>query len=270
MNHKINLLTVILAGLFQMSIHAAGTNVVEKTRELVASAVMRAAGVGCRTVDSLSDNYAGLRSKPEFLALRAQLDNSWETALSNMDVIAKTDMAKAVLLYSFEGLSERDYVAFLRRAADFVERGELNRDIFYTIQSPLNENSQAWAVLVRAYKDPDVKDVIMRSKKIFADQSGRAVRYDLMLSGESFKKLKNFEPSRHDSKDADTYQGKRVVDKQKHEEGGSFRASEESVLGNESKERKNRTRAFTPLAAVMFVALVGLGIFALAMNLKKK
>ncbi len=268
MNHNITLLTVILAGIFPMSIHAVGTKLAGQTRELIVAAVTRSTGVGCRNVDSLTDNYVGLRDKAEFLALREQLKNSWETALSNMTVIAETDMEKAVLLYSFEGLSERDYVAFLRRAADLVEQGKLNRDIFYTVQCPLSENSEAWAVLVRSYNDADVKDVIMRSKKIFADQPARAARYDLMLSGESCKKLKKFETDHRDSKGSDANRGKQVDHRQTPENGGLLSEKSESGSGTGSGERTDKHGSFSPLAAAAIAALVGLSIIVVLRRLK--
>lgn len=270
MNHNVNLLTVLLAGSLTTSIHAVGSDFVGQTRELVVTAVTRAAGVGCRNVDIFTDNYLGLRDKLEFLKLRERLNTSWETALSNINVIAETDMEKAVLLYSFEELSERDYISFLRVATGLVEQGKLKRDLYYTIQCPLSETSDAWAVLARKYDDDRVRDVITRSKKIFADLPDRLARYDLMLTGESCKKLKRYAQVRCDNKGSDAVQRKQAHE---HQKAGSINANLaklESMADNAGRDQKSRGSFIRIFLAVAFSTLAGVGIFALIRKLKKK
>lgn len=190
MNLKVGLLTMLLVGSFSMSTSAT-ENETNRLRELVDSATTRATNARCRNAGMVMDNLLVLRKTPEFLALQESLVNSWQVALSNLDAIAENDMAKTIALCSCWSLSEDDFVGFLRSAAILVEEGKLNRNIYRWCQSPME--SPLAGFLSRNYMDPDVQDVIIRSRKIFQDQPERVKHYDMMLTGENRKKLGLFE-----------------------------------------------------------------------------
>lgn len=160
-------------------------------KNLVSQAEQQARSFGARDADGLMDAIPNLSYKPEFRALQKSLATSWQVALSHLDAIADDDMAKTILLCSCWSLSENDFVAFLSSSANLVEEGKLNRDIFRWCQSPME--SQLTGFLDRNYKDPRVQEIIMRSRKIFQDQPKRVEQYDSMLTGESRRKLEQFE-----------------------------------------------------------------------------
>lgn len=176
-----------------MCTFAAETESVSNIRELVVAATSRAQSIGCRSVDVFADNYRGLRGKPEFYDLEKVLAHSWKVAVSNFGDVARTDMEKAVLLYSCGGLSSEAYIELLRATATLVEQGMLDREIFYDIQCPFNETSDAWAVLVKKRDDPNVQDIIARARSIFRDNQERLASYDEMLTDENRERLAQFE-----------------------------------------------------------------------------
>lgn len=167
------------------------SNEIAHLKNLVAQAELQARSFGARDADGLMDAIPNLSHKPEFRALQESLAASWQVALSHLDAIAEDDMAKTILLCSCWSLSDNDFVAFLNSSASLVEEGKLNRDIFRWCQSPME--SQLTGFLDRNYKDPGVQEIIIRSRKIFQDQPERVEQYDRMLTGESRRKLEQFE-----------------------------------------------------------------------------
>lgn len=174
-----------------MFVSANQSDEIAHLKNLVSQAEQQARSFGARDADGLMDAIPNLSYKPEFRALQKSLTTSWQVALSHLDTIADDDMAKTILLCSCWSLSENDFVAFLSSSASLVEEGKLNRDIFRWCQSPME--SRLSAFLDRNYKDPRVQEIIMRSRRIFQDQPKLVEQYDSMLTGESRRKMKQFE-----------------------------------------------------------------------------
>ena len=183
------LICIVLGG----STFASGdrSDEIAHIKDLVSQAKLQARRFGARDADGLMDAIPNLSYKPEFRALQNSLATSWNVALSHLDAIAEDDMAKTILLCSCWSLSENDFVAFMISSASLVEEGKLNRDIFRWCQSPLE--SQLTGFLDRNYKNPRVQEIILRSRKIFQDQPKLVEQYDGMLTGESRRKLEQFE-----------------------------------------------------------------------------
>lgn len=191
MNHKTSLLSLLLLGCFCMSAAIAGPNNLGHIRALVDAATAEASKLGCRNAGMMLDNLMFLQDKAEFRALQDELVNSWKIAVLNLDAVADADMGKAIVLCSCWKLSEEDFVEFLSSTASLVEEGKLDRQLFLWCQSPFASDLSGF--LVQNYQDPAVQDIILRSRSIFQDQPERVAYYDSMLTGESRRKLEQFE-----------------------------------------------------------------------------
>lgn len=191
MNHK-SLVSAIVS-IFFTCVYCVKSQSLDSIKTDVTFACVLAEKTGCRNLEILVDNYKGLRDKNEFMKLEQELIDAWEPAILRLDYIAPTDMEKAVLMLSCGSLSSREYIKFLLIATDMVEKGDLDTKLYSSIQCPHNEKSDAWAVLAKNYKDPDVIDIIERSKAIFHDQPERIVYYDRILSGENCKGIHEYE-----------------------------------------------------------------------------
>ena len=191
MNHKTGLLSLLLIGSYCISAALAGTNNIGHIRSLVVAAKEEAAKLRCRNAGMMLDNLMFLQDKAEFRALQDELVNSWKMAVLNLDSIADTDMEKAIVLCSCWKLSEEDFVEFLSSTASLVEEGKLDRQLFGWCQNPFASDLSGF--LMQNYRDPAVQDIIMRSRVIFQDQPDRVEYYSRMLTGESLRKLEEFE-----------------------------------------------------------------------------
>jgi hypothetical protein len=187
---------LLFSTIFNFHLAGAETNDMERIRTLIVSAATKAESLGCRNIDILADNYKGMRNSPKFSELQdleADLVHFWREALANMSSLAHSDMEKALLLYSCGGLSSTDYIDLLQESLVLVENGDLDREIFYDIQTPFNETSDAWAVLIKNPENPAVREIIGKSKKLFQDRPERIAAYDSILTGESLKWLEKYE-----------------------------------------------------------------------------
>jgi hypothetical protein len=108
-----------------------------------------------------------------------------------MDEVAPTDMKKAVAFNSSGSMSESSFLAFLNAVADLVEKGMLDRKYLEWAQFSLESHLSGF--LVKHHDQPEVRDIILRSRKIFEDIPGKVASYDAMLTGESKKKIENYE-----------------------------------------------------------------------------
>jgi len=183
------LIYFILVGMMLASTDTS--NEVTHLKNLTLQAELQARSFGARDVDGLIDAIPHLCYKAEFRALQKSLGEFWQVALSNLDSIANDDMTKTILLCSCWFLSYDDFVAFLDLSALLVENGKLGRNIFWWSQRPMEGPLAGF--LVRNYTDPRVQDIIIRSQKIFQDQPERIEQYERILTGESRRKLEQFE-----------------------------------------------------------------------------
>lgn len=207
MTTRIVMLLLLVSTVFNMRLARAETNDMERIRAMLVSAATKAESIGCRNVDVLADNYRGLRNSAKFSELQdleTDLPHLWRKALANMSSLAHSDMEKAVLLYSCGGLSSTDYIDLLKEAVTLVESGFLDREIFYDIQTPFAETSDAWAVLTKNPENVTVREIITKAKAIFQDQPERVAMYDRILSGESRRKLEQFEASMREESTPDS------------------------------------------------------------------
>ena len=185
------------------------SNEIAHLKSLVSQAELHARSFGARDADGLMDAIPNLCYKAEFRALQESLAKSWQVALSNLDAFAEDDMAKTILLCSCWSLSTDDFVAVLNSSALLVEEGKLNRNIFRWCQSPVE--SPLTGFLARNYKDPAVQDVIKRSRKIFQDQPDLVAQYDSLLTGESRRKLEQFEAAMRENRTSDSNHGQEPI-----------------------------------------------------------
>ena len=195
MTTRIVMLLLLVSTVFDMRLARAETNDMERIRAMLVSAATKAESIGCRNVDVLADNYRGLRNSAKFSELQdleTDLPHLWRKALANMSSLAHSDMEKAVLLYSCGGLSSTDYIDLLKEA------------VTYDIQTPFAETSDAWAVLIKNPENVTVREIITKAKAIFQDQPERVAMYDRILSGESRRKLEQFEASMREESTPDS------------------------------------------------------------------
>jgi hypothetical protein len=163
----------------------------DELRKLADAAEAQARVTGCEDAAGVVDNLVELRRKPAFRALETAMVDSWAAALSNLDGIAADDMRKTIVLCSSWALPKPSFVAFLRTAVGRVEQGGLDRQVFLWCQWPLEGPLNGF--LIRNHADPDVRDVIIRSRDIFKDVPTRAASYDRMLTGEALRDLTDSE-----------------------------------------------------------------------------
>jgi len=191
MNHRASILAIFLIGSFSVSVFATDTGDIEHLKSLVSAATSLAKVSGCRNTDMVMDNLLVLRQKDEFLALQKAMTVSWRLALTHLDVIADSDMAKTITLCSSWELTKENFVQFLNLAADLVENGKLNSEIFWWSQSPFESDLAGF--LVKEHAVSEVQALILRSRKIFENNRQRVEIYDKMLTGESRIKLDQYE-----------------------------------------------------------------------------
>lgn len=191
MNHKTNLLSLLLIGSIFMPAFGSEKDEVLKLQHLVDAATAQARHAGCLDAEMIVDNFVELNKTYEFRILQDSLVESWQAAVSNLDNIARDDMSKTITLCSCWNLHEANYISFLNECARLVEEKRLNPTIFRWSQSPFE--SPLTGFLVRNYKNPDVQNIIIRSIKIFKDQPEFVADYNKMLTGESRQKLAGFE-----------------------------------------------------------------------------
>lgn len=198
MNHRKHLPTIACLFLsLNVSIYATETNVinrldeVSRCRKIIVIATAQAKNSGCRNASMVIDNLEGLWNTSSFCDLRKFMTNSWCFAVSNLDDVADSDMAKTILLCSSWDLSDKDFVNLLNLTACLVEERKLDPEIFWWCQNPFAGRLSGF--LVRNYADTNVQAVIIRSRKIFRDNPRRVAGYNSMLTGESRTKLEQFE-----------------------------------------------------------------------------
>ncbi len=189
MNHNFKLAAIVLLSC-GLTASGGNSNDVERLRRTV-DAATRYAAAHCRNGAVFVDNLLGYNQKPEFRVLQEALKTDWSVAVSNLDVIAKDDLAKTIVLCSAWYISEDDFALLLGEMASRVEKGDLNRDIFRWCQWPFESSLDGY--LLRNYANPDVRNIIIRSRTIFKDQPDSVATYDRILSGEALRELKRFE-----------------------------------------------------------------------------
>ena len=123
---------------------------------------------------------------------------SSEFVLAHLDAIASTEYQKAIIAMSTWEMTRTTFVEFLNSMADLVEAGTLDKKFFKWAQSPTE--SHLSGLLVREYAKSDVQNIIMRSRKIFKDQPDLLIQYDSMLTGESRRKLEQFEATMRENR----------------------------------------------------------------------
>ncbi|MDD2230336.1 MAG: hypothetical protein PHY48_13100 [Candidatus Cloacimonetes bacterium] len=177
----------------QLSI-GAQTNEIEKIKALTKNTVKQITDQrGFSTLSFFLNNFMGHDDDCSFNQLLCVMNENWKIAISNLDYVAPSDIEKAILLYSCSSLYKEAYIELLKNLTQLTENGELNSEIYYSVQNPYNEQSDAWSVLAKEYQNPDVIDIIERSKVIFKDRPERLEFYNNILSGDNSRQIQEFE-----------------------------------------------------------------------------
>ena len=167
-------------------------------RELVQNVEAEARKNRIRDEVGFIDAYFALGKKEASANFQKEMATSSEFVLAHLDVIASTEYQKAIIAMSTWEMTRTTFVEFLNSMADLVEAGTLDKKFFKWAQSPTE--SHLSGLLVREYAKSDVQNIIMRSRKIFKDQPDLLIQYDSMLTGESRRKLEQFEATMRENR----------------------------------------------------------------------
>ncbi len=137
------------------------------------------------------DAYFFLGKQEPYISFQKEMATSSEFVLAHLDEIASTEYQRAIVVMSTWQMRRETFVEFLNAMADLVEAEKLDGKFFKWAQNPTE--SHLSGLLVREYAEPDIQNIIMRSRKIFHNQPTLLVQYDSMLTGESQRKLDQFE-----------------------------------------------------------------------------
>jgi len=187
---KILLPVLVLMGADMISM-AEQTNSIAFYRERVQSIEAEARKNGAKDEVGFIDAYFVLGRKEAYVGFQKEMAASSEFILAHLDAIASTEYQKAIIAMSTWEMTRATFVTFLNAMADAVEANKIDRKFFKWAQSPTE--SHLSGLLVREYDKPDIQSIIVRSRKIFHDQPDLVAQYDCLLTGESRRKLEQFE-----------------------------------------------------------------------------
>lgn len=170
---------------------ANDSNDIARVRGLVSHAETQALSLGVRDADGVVEVFHGIYRKTECMALQDMMAASWPFVLRHLNEVAPTESGKAMVVISTGKMTVPSYLEFLDTVAELVESGTLDRKFFMWAQYPPEGGLRN--VLIKHYAENKAQIVIVRARKIFEDMPGKVATYDAMLTGESKKKLENYE-----------------------------------------------------------------------------
>ncbi|MGI6390923.1 MAG: hypothetical protein ACOX7Q_12125 [Kiritimatiellia bacterium] len=188
---KLTLVLLALALKGTMIASADDSNEIASIRGLVSGAEMQARSIGARDAEGLGDVFHVIHRKAECVALQDKMVEAWPFVLHHLDEVAPTESGKAMVMISTGRMAVSSYLDFLDTVAELVESGTLDRKFFMWAQFP--PEGGLCNVLIKHHADSKAQTVIMRAKKIFQDVPEKIATYDAMLTGESKKKLEDYE-----------------------------------------------------------------------------
>ena len=184
------ILLIVLMGT-SMSLIAEQTNSTVYYQALVQNIETQARKSRIKDEVGFIDAYFFLQRKEPYISFQKKMGTSSKFILAHFNEIASTEYQKAIVVLSTGKMTRIRFIEFLNALADLVEAGTLDRKFFKWAQSPTEGHLSG--LLIREYAEPDVQNIIMRSKKIFQDQPKLVEQYNRMLTGESCRKLEQFE-----------------------------------------------------------------------------
>lgn len=184
-------LILALVVLTMLPLGASEDNDLLNLINLVSNVEVKARAKHITRASSFIENMHHAYYRDEFLALQNAMKTDWPVAVSNLDVIAKDDLTKTIVISSSDHIPEEDFAVFLGEIANLVEQGKLDREIYSWCESPPDGPLRGF--LLRNYNNPEVQEVIQRSRKIFKDDPTFVSYYDDILSGDALRRYKRFE-----------------------------------------------------------------------------
>ncbi len=151
---------------------------------------------GMKNMVSFIDSYFFLGNKKEYVVFQRELANNSEFVIAHFSDITSSDYQKAIIVMSTWKMNEATFVKFITGVADLVESGRLDRKYLRWAQSPTESPLKGF--FTKNYRNPDVQKIIIRLRRIFQDQPDRVAHYNMMLTGESRRRLEQFEASIRD------------------------------------------------------------------------
>ena len=184
-------LILALVVLTMLPLGASEDNDLLNLINLVSNVEVKARAKHITRASSFIENMHHAYYRDEFLALQNAMKTDWPVAVSNLDVIAKDDLTKTIVISSSDHIPEEDFAVFLGEIANLVEQGKLDREIYSWCESPPDGPLRGF--LLRNYNNPEVQEVIQRSRKIFKDDPTFVSYYDDILSGDALRRYKRLE-----------------------------------------------------------------------------
>ena len=184
-------LILALVVLTMLPLGASEDNDLLNLINLVSNVEVKARAKHIIRASSFIENIHHAYYRDEFQTLQNAMKTDWPVAVSNLDVIAKDDLTKTIVISSSDHIPEEDFAVFLGEIANLVEQGKLDREIYSWCESPPDGPLRGF--LLRNYNNPEVQEVIQRSRKIFKDDPTFVSYYDDILSGDALRRYKRFE-----------------------------------------------------------------------------
>jgi len=127
---------------------------------------------------------------PEFNQLKSIISTSWPYLLSNIQVVAPTEINKLILFSSFQSLPADEYLSFLDQAVALAEVKTIDKRLLQWALMPGDKNVRG--VLAYNYDKPVSKDILTRVEKLFSNDPNILKFCGAILSGESKKTAEEY------------------------------------------------------------------------------
>jgi hypothetical protein len=132
----------------------------------------------------------GLRNMPDFVALEKLLNGSWSQIVENVNTVATSEVAKAMLFVACQSLRPDDYLQFLNQAVGRAEQQVINKRLLKWGLFGADKNVRG--VLDYNYEKPIVRDILQRVKVLYANDRDMVNYCNATLSGETKRKIEQY------------------------------------------------------------------------------
>ncbi|MGI6390922.1 MAG: hypothetical protein ACOX7Q_12120 [Kiritimatiellia bacterium] len=237
------LLALISVSMIPIAIQA---NSIAYYRERVQRLEAEARRMGIEDGVGFIDSYFILGKKEAYVAFQKELAASSEFILTHLDEITSNDYQIAIIAMSTWEMTRATFVAFLNAMADAVEAGKIDRKFFKWAQSPTE--GRLSGLLVREYDKPDIQGIVVRSRKIFHDRPDLVDQYDRLLTGESRRKLEQFEAAMREDQVANSKQPRKPIVQKSASQGtlGTLSVTEARPINPSIIDRTEETLVEAP------------------------
>lgn len=184
MNFSQKIFSVSLFVIIVTSTNGVDTNT-KRMAELIARIQVERADKGWDDPANFLENHDFLRTMPDFQTLEGLLQKHCQEALRDFPEIAPSEISQSIVILALWSLPPYAYIKALHETVGYAESGIIT-NMHLLDCAVLPRNGRAEGVLIDNYREPLVKEALLRADRVFSNRwPQRAGSFGSIISGDA-------------------------------------------------------------------------------------